>query len=300
VTAWKGVILAGGTGSRLTPLTRVVNKHLLPVFDKPMIYYPLTTLMLGGIRDTIIVTTSESVGQFETLLGDGSQWGLKFHYRVQDRPAGIVDGLRVAADDIRGHNVSLILGDNIFFGTGFAEILKNAMDINSGATVFGYKVANPSDFGVVTMDAKGRPITIEEKPINPKSRLAVTGLYFYTPDVLDIAENVRPSLREELEITDLNRVYLEQTRLRVRNLGRGVAWLDGGKPEDLYEASQFVKVIQDRTGQRIACPEEIAYRLGFIDRATFARLAQQTPTSAYRSYLLRVLEDEILGLRQSN
>jgi len=298
VTAWKGVILAGGTGSRLTPLTRVVNKHLLPVFDKPMIYYPLTTLMLGGIRDTIIVTTSESVGQFETLLGDGSQWGLKLQYRVQDRPAGIVDGLLVAADDIRGHNVSLILGDNIFFGAGFAEILKNAMNRNTGATVFGYQVANPSDFGVVTLDPKGCPITIEEKPLNPKSRLAVTGLYIYTPDVLDIAEGVRPSARNELEITDLNRAYLERNRLGVRGLGRGVAWLDGGKPSDLYEAAQFVKVSQDRTGLLIACPEELAYRLGFLDRTGFKRLIDETPASDYRSYLERVLDDELDATRQ--
>jgi glucose-1-phosphate thymidylyltransferase len=297
VTAWKGVILAGGTGSRLTPLTRVVNKHLLPVFDKPMIYYPLTTLMLGGIRDTIIVTTSASVGQFETLLGDGSQWGLKLQYRVQDRPAGIVDGLRVAADDIHGHNVSLILGDNIFFGAGFAEILKNAMDRNAGATVFGYQVANPSDFGVVTLDAKGRPAAIEEKPLHPKSRLAVTGLYIYSPDVLDIAEGVRPSARDELEITDLNRAYLEQNRLRVRGLGRGVAWLDGGKPSDLYEAAQFVKVSQDRTGLLIACPEELAYRLGFLDRTAFKRLIEETPASDYRFYLERVLDDELDATR---
>jgi glucose-1-phosphate thymidylyltransferase len=297
VTAWKGVILAGGTGSRLTPLTRVVNKHLLPVFDKPMIYYPLTTLMLGGIRDTIIVTTSGSVGQFETLLGDGSQWGLKLQYRVQDRPAGIVDGLRVAADDIRGHNVSLILGDNIFFGAGFAEILKNAMDSNAGATVFGYQVANPSDFGVVTLDANGRPAAIEEKPVHPKSRLAVTGLYIYSPDVLGIAEGVRPSARNELEITDLNRAYLERNRLRVRGLGRGVAWLDGGKPSDLYEAAQFVKVSQDRTGLLIACPEELAYRLGFLDRTAFKQLIEETPASDYRSYLERVLEDELDATR---
>jgi glucose-1-phosphate thymidylyltransferase len=288
----KGIILAGGSGTRLYPITTVVSKQLLPVFDKPMIYYPLTTLMLGGIRDTIIVTTSESVGQFETLLGDGSQWGLKLQYRVQDRPAGIVDGLRVAADDIRGHNISLILGDNIFFGAGFAEIVKNAMDSNAGATVFGYQVANPSDFGVVTLDANGRPATIEEKPVNPKSRLAVTGLYIYAPDVLDIAEGVRPSARNELEITDLNRAYLERNRLRVRGLGRGVAWLDGGKPSDLYEAAQFVKVSQDRTGLLIACPEELAYRLGFLDRTAFKRLIEETPASDYRFYLERVLEEE--------
>jgi glucose-1-phosphate thymidylyltransferase len=296
VNAWKGVILAGGTGSRLTPLTRVVNKHLLPVFDKPMIYYPLTTLMLGGIREVIIVTGSESVEQFKTLLGDGSQWGIELSYRVQLRPAGIVDGLRVATTDIRDHNVVLILGDNIFFGAGLAATLKDSMRSNPGATVFGYQVANPSEFGVVTIDDNGIPVALEEKPLNPKSRLAITGLYIYSADVINIATQVLPSAREELEITDLNRLFLQQGRLRLRNLGRGVAWLDGGKPDDLYEASQFVKVIQDRTGLRIACPEEIAYRLGFIDRAAFADLAEQIPASDYRSYLLRTLEDQLSGL----
>ncbi len=297
MNGWKGVILAGGTGSRLTPLTRVVNKHLLPVFDKPMIYYPLTTLMLGGIREVIIVTGSESVGQFETLLGDGSQWGIQISYRVQLRPAGIVDGLRVATTDIRDHNVVLILGDNIFFGAGLAATLTDSMRNNPGATVFGYQVANPSEFGVVTLDDHGNPVALEEKPLNPKSRLAITGLYIYSADVVDAATQIRPSAREELEVTDLNRLFLQQGRLRVRNLGRGVAWLDGGKPDDLYEAGQFVKVIQDRTGLRIACPEELAYRLGFIDRAAFTHLAEQTPISDYRSYLLRVLEDQWSGLR---
>jgi glucose-1-phosphate thymidylyltransferase len=292
VTAWKGVILAGGTGSRLTPLTRVVNKHLLPVFDKPMIYYPLTTLMLGDIRETIIVTSADSVDQFKTLLGDGSQWGLKLSYRVQEQPAGIVDGLRIAAGDLRDHNVALILGDNIFFGAGLAATIKESMESNPGATVFGYQVANPSDFGVVTMGVDGRPIAIDEKPANPKSHLAIPGLYLYAADVIEVAAQIRPSQRDELEITDVNRIFLKQGRLRVRNLGRGVAWLDGGKPEDLYEASQFVKVIQDRTGLRIACPEELAYRLGFIDRAAFTRLAEQTPSSDYRSYLLRVLDEQ--------
>lgn len=285
------MILAGGTGSRLTPLTRVVNKHLLPVFDKPMIYYPLTTLMLAGIRETIIVTASESVDQFTALLGDGSQWGLKLSYRVQDRPAGIVDGLRAAADDVRGHDTALILGDNIFFGAGLAGTLRDSLQHNAGATVFGYHVANPSDFGVVTLDEGGFPLAIEEKPAAPKSHLVVTGLYIYSPDVIDIAEQILPSVRGELEVTDLNRIFLQQGRLRVRNLGRGVAWLDGGKPEDLYEAGQFVKVVQDRTGLRIACPEELAYRLNFIDRGAFTRLAENTPESSYRSYLLRVLED---------
>lgn len=295
MTSWKGIILAGGTGSRLAPLTRVVNKHLLPVFDKPMIYYPLTTLMLAGIRDTTIVTGPESLDRFVALLGDGTQWGLKLSYRIQDRPDEIAAGLRIAAADLHGHNIALILGDNIFFGAGLPHTLETSMASNVGATVFGYEVADPSAFGVVTIDASGHPVTLDEKPANPKSRLAVTGLYLYAEDVLDVAARVRPSARDELEITDVNRLYLEQGRLRVRNLGRGVAWLDGGTTADLYEASQFVKVIQDRTGLRVACPEEIAYRRGYIDRAALVRLAEYSPASDYKAYLLRVLEDPLIG-----
>ena len=296
MTSWRGLILAGGTGSRLAPLTRVVNKHLLPVFDKPMIYYPLTTLMLADIRETTIVTTPESLDQFVALLGDGTQWGLNLSYRVQDRPDGIAAGLRISAADLRGHSIALILGDNFFFGAGLAHTLETSMANNTGATVFGYEVADPSAFGVVTLDADGRPIAIEEKPANPKSRIAVTGLYLYAEDIFDVAAQVDPSARDELEITDVNRLYLQQGQLRVRNLGRGVAWLDGGTSEDLYEASQFVKVIQDRTGLRVACPEEIAYRRGFIDKAAFARLAKAAPTSDYKTYLLRVLEDPLIAL----
>jgi glucose-1-phosphate thymidylyltransferase len=295
VTSWKGIVLAGGTGSRLVPLTRVVNKHLLPVFDKPMIYYPLTTLMLADIREITVITTPDSLDQFGTLLGDGSQWGVKLTYRVQERPGGIAEAFRIAADDLRGHNVALILGDNIFFGAGLAYTLETSMANNRGATVFTYEVANPSSFGVVTVDLEGHPTAIDEKPANPKSRLAVTGLYIYGADILDVAGHVQPSERGELEITDVNRLYLEQGRLRVRNLGRGVAWIDGGTPEDLYEAGQFVKVIQDRTGLRVACPEEIAYRRGFIDREAFTRLAEAVPTSDYRAYLLRVLDDPLVS-----
>jgi glucose-1-phosphate thymidylyltransferase len=296
VTSWKGLILAGGTGSRLAPLTRAVNKHLLPVFDKPMIYYPLTTLMLADIRETTIVTTRESLDQFVALLGDGTQWGMKLSYRTQDRPNGIAAGLRIAAADLAGHSIALILGDNIFFGAGLANTLETSMVNNTGATVFGYEVADPRAFGVVSLDASGRPTAIEEKPANPKSRIAITGLYLYAADVFDVTAAIRPSARDELEITDVNRLYLEQGRLRVRNLGRGVAWLDGGTSEDLYEASQFVKVIQDRTGLRVACPEEIAYRSGFVDRIAFKRLAELAPASDYRAYLLRVLEDPLIGL----
>jgi glucose-1-phosphate thymidylyltransferase len=291
------LILAGGTGSRLAPLTQVVNKHLLPVFDKPMIYYPLTTLMLADIRETTIVTTSKSVDQFMALLGDGSQWGLKLSYRTQDRPEGIAAGLRIAAADLRGHNIALILGDNIFFGAGLAHLLETSMANNRGATIFGYEVADPSAFGVVTINENGYPTAIEEKPANPKSRIAVTGLYMYAADALDMAARVHPSPREEFEITDVNRLYLEEGRLHVRNLGRGVAWLDGGTPEDLYEASQFVKVIQDRTGLRVACPEEIAYRRGFIDRNALVRLANLASASDYKQYLFHVLDDAHIGTR---
>jgi len=291
MTPWKGVVLAGGIGGRLAPLTRAVNKHLLPVFDKPMIYYPLTTLMLADIRDISIVTTSEAVDQFVALLGNGTQWGLSLVYRIQDQPGGLADGLLAAAADLRGHNVALILGDNIFFGAGLPRVLAAARSENAGATVFGYEVADPRAFGVVSLDAEARPFAIEEKPTNPKSRIAVTGLYFYDSDVLDVAACLAPSARGELEITDINRRYLEQQRLRVINLGRGVAWLDGGTFEHLYEAAQFVKVIQDRTGLRVACPEEIAYRRGFIDRAAFTELIARAPTADYAAYLARVLDD---------
>jgi glucose-1-phosphate thymidylyltransferase len=288
--SWKGLILAGGTGSRLHPLTNGINKHLLPVFDKPMIFYPLTTLMLAGIRDIVIVTTREALPQFSALLGDGSRWGLKLAYRVQDRPGGIAEGFLVAADDLASHSVALILGDNIFYGTGFAKLLEDARDSNEGATIFGYDVANPSAFGVVTLDSEFQPIALEEKPKTPKSRTAVTGLYFYGPDILDIAKSIKPSARGELEITDVNRHYLDQKRLRVKLFGRGVAWLDGGTTSDLFEAGQFVKVIQERTGLRIACPEEIALRFGFISSSDFKAIVATTPNSEYRAYLEQVLE----------
>lgn len=288
---WKGLILAGGTGSRLTPLTRAVNKHLLPVFDKPMIYYPLTTLMLADIRDIVIVTNPEAVSQFTTLLGDGSQWGLNLTYRVQIQAGGIAEGFRIAADDLKNASIMMILGDNIFYGAGLSDTLHGAMSTNEGATIFGYEVADSSAFGVVTLNARGQPIALEEKPKNPASRIAVTGLYIYGQDAIAKAQQLQPSARGELEITDLNKVYLQENRLRMRNLGRGIAWLDGGTPEDLYEASQFVKVLQDRTGLRIACPEEIAYRRNMINRNTLAKLMAEIPSPEYRNYLQRVLTD---------
>jgi glucose-1-phosphate thymidylyltransferase len=288
VSNWKGLVLAGGSGSRLFPVTTAINKHLLPVYDKPMIYYPLATLMLAGIRDIIIVSGRPSIPQLEALLGDGSQWGLSIVYRVQERPGGIAEGLLVAADDLRGSHVSLILGDNIFYFSQsqqtFAKIAKETRD----ATIFSYDVANPSKFGCVVLDKQGRPVDIIEKPQQPVSTLAVTGLYFYPPDVLDIASKLKPSPRGELEITDVNLAYLAQDRLKVVHLGRGAAWLDGGTPGDLFEAGQFVKIIEDRTGLKLSCPEEIAWRLGYIDRAALRALAEKTPASDYRDYLLKL------------
>jgi glucose-1-phosphate thymidylyltransferase len=268
-----------------------VNKHLLPVFDKPMIYYSLTTLMLADLRDIVIVTNPEAVSQFTTLLGNGSQWGLRLSYRVQDRPGGIAEGFRVAADDLKSTNVVMILGDNFFHGAGLSDTLHTAMANNDGGTIFGYEVADPSAFGVVTLNAKGQPIALEEKPKNPTSRIAVTGLYMYSDDVVAKAQQLTHSARGELEITDLNKAYLQEGRLRMRNLGRGVAWLDGGTPEDLYEAGQFVKVVQDRTGLRVACPEEIAYRRNMINRDDLAKLMNRIPASEYHDYLQRVLTD---------
>jgi len=290
--SWKGVVLAAGIGRRLAPLTRVVNKHLFLVYDKPMIYYPLTTLMLAGICDITVVTTSEAASQFIKLLGDGRQWGLSLTFQVQDQPKGIADGLlSIGGDNLRDRKIALILGDNIFFGAGLSNMLATAMSSNPGATVFGYDVADPGAFGIVSLDADGRPFDIIEKPTTMGSRTAVTGLYFYQPDVLDVLSRLSPSDRGELEITDVNRCYLEQQRLRVIKIGRGIAWLDGGTFEGLFEATQFVKIIQDRTGLRIACPEEIAYRRGFIDGAGLRRLINETPTAEYAAYLSRVLED---------
>jgi glucose-1-phosphate thymidylyltransferase len=282
---WKGLILAGGTGSRLHPLTQTINKHLLPIYDKPMIYYPLTTLMFAGLREFVLVTTPVAVPGFEALLGDGSRWGISIVYRVQERPGGIAEGLRIAREDVDGRSVALVLGDNIFYGSGLGAILSAARQRNSGATVFSYDVANPSAFGIVSLDAQGRPVAIEEKPANPASRSAVTGLYFYGPDVCEIAARLAPSARGELEITDVNRAYLSEGRLRVIPLGRGIAWLDGGTAEDLFEAGQFVKVIEERTGLKISCPEEVALRLGLIDAGAFARLVDGLPQSTYKRYL---------------
>jgi glucose-1-phosphate thymidylyltransferase len=284
-TAWKGLILAGGTGSRLFPLTRSTNKHLLPVYDKPMIYFPLTTLMFAGIRDFVLVTNPSDIPAFEALLGNGSAWGIRIAYRAQARPGGIAEGFRIARTDLEGHNVALVLGDNIFYGSGLGALLREAARRNEGATIFSYDVADPSAFGIVTFDKSGNPVSIEEKPKSPTSRSAVTGLYLYTADVLDIAAGLKPSARGELEITDVNRAYLRQGRLKILPLGRGIAWLDGGTASDLFEAGQFVKVIEDRTGLKISCPEEIAARLGFVDGAAFRALVKAMPPTPYRAYL---------------
>ena len=255
-----------------------------------MIYYPLTTLMLAGIRDFIIVSDPHHLPLFQDLLGDGTQWGISISYEKQERPAGIVDGFRAAEDHLRGFHVALMLGDNILYGSGLPRMLSHAVKENSGATVFSVEVAHPTAFGIVELGSDGRPVSLIEKPAQPASRLAVIGLYLYSPDVLAIAAKITPSSRGELEITDVNRAYLDGGRLTVRSLGRGIAWLDGGTSQNLFEASLFVQVIEQRTGLKIACPEEIAWRYGIIDRQRFRQLAEATPESDYRNYLLRILE----------
>ena len=289
---WKGLILAGGTGSRLHPMTRGFNKHLLPVYDKPMIYYPLTSLILGGIRDFVLVSSPAALPQFEALLGDGSQWGVSIRYLPQAEPAGIADGLRIAAPAVAGHNVAFMLGDNIFFGSGLGRMLAQAAKQNDGASVFVYEVANPEAFGTINLDSAGRAVSIVEKPKDSTSRYAVTGLYLYGPDVMEIAAKLSPSQRGELEITDVNRAYLEQGRLKAYPLGRGYAWLDGGTPADLFEASQFIRIMEARTGLKIGCPEEVAYRTGLITLDALEALARRAPPGDYGAYLLSIVKTE--------
>jgi glucose-1-phosphate thymidylyltransferase len=284
----KGIILAGGSGTRLYPVTTVVSKQLLPVFDKPMIYYPLATLMLAGIRDILIITTPQDQPLFQRLLGDGSDFGLRFTYARQDSPRGLAEAFTIGADFIDTDRVALILGDNIFYGHGLSELLAQAVTRGNGATVFGYAVNSPQDFGVVEIDAVGRAVSIEEKPKNPKSDIAVTGLYFYDNDVVAIAAALKPSPRGELEITDVNRIYMERGDLFVEVLGRGFAWLDTGTHASLVEASHFVQILEERQATRIACPEEIALRLGYITLDHFETLAERCAKSSYGQYLLSI------------
>ena len=284
----KGLILAGGSGTRLYPVTSVVSKQLLPVFDKPMIYYPLATLMFAGIRDILIITTPQDQPLFERLLGDGSDFGLRFVYAKQDKPRGLADAFIVGADFIGKERVALVLGDNIFHGHGLPEILARATARGTGATIFGYVVNTPQQYGVVELDSTGRALSIEEKPASPKSNVAVTGLYFYDNDVVRIAASLTPSLRGELEITDVNQAYLERGDLYVEVLGRGFAWLDTGTHASLVEANHFVQILEQRQGMRVASPEEIALRLGYITLDQFEKLAQRCAKSSYGEYLLSI------------
>lgn len=292
----KGIVLAGGAGTRLYPVTRVVSKQLLPVYDKPLVYYPLSVLMLAGIRDILLIGTPHDLPRFRELLGDGSQWGMHIAYAEQPTPNGIAQAFVIGRDFVRDHDVALILGDNIFYGGGMRRLLVDAVAANRGATLFGYHVRDPERFGVAEVDGAGRLISLEEKPAQPRSNWAVTGLYLYDNSVLDIAAAVRPSARGEYEITDVNRAYLRQGRCRISLLGRGMAWLDTGTPDALQSASAFIETVETRQGLKISVPEEIAWRLGFIDDEQLLRLVSQMGESSYGRYL-RGLLDRPAGLQ---
>ena len=288
----KGIILAGGLGTRLYPLTLAVSKQLLPVYDKPMIYYPLSMLMLAGIKEVLVISTPADIGAYENLLGDGSQWGMQFCYKVQEEPKGLPDAFLIGEDFIRDEPVCLILGDNIFFGTGLPDQLREAANLTLGAVIFAYPVKDPQRYGVVEFDINYQVISIEEKPENPRSNYAVPGIYFYDNNVIQMARSLAPSSRGELEITDLNKGYMMKKELKVMMLGRGIAWLDAGTHESLLQASSFVQAVEERQGLMIACPEEIAYRMGYIDRGQLLQLAKKLNHNQYGKYLFEVSEEK--------